>query len=84
MDPAQWKEHSQSSLGEKEIMREIKELQRRVKKRLVIYSVNVLSYRSIVEALRGCSGLFLSLENPDGYDLIPSREAQANSKGGRI
>lgn len=56
--------------GEKEIMKKIKELQRRVKERLVIYSVDVLSYRSIVEALRGCSGLFLSLENPDGYDEV--------------
>ncbi|CAH9093215.1 unnamed protein product [Cuscuta europaea] len=54
--------------GEKEIINKVKDLQKTVKEKLVIYSVDVLSYRSIVEALRGCSGLFCSLDNPDCYD----------------
>lgn len=56
-------------VGEKEIMKKIKDLERTEKERVVIYSVDVLNYRSIVDALKGCCGLFCSLDSPDGYDV---------------
>nr|GMD28794.1 cinnamoyl-CoA reductase-like SNL6 [Ipomoea batatas] len=56
--------------GEKEIMKKIKDLERTEKERVVVYSVDVLNYRSIVDALKGCCGLFCCLDSPDGYDDV--------------
>lgn len=50
-------------------MKKIKDLERTEKERVVVYSVDVLNYRSIVDALKGCCGLFCCLDSPDGYDV---------------
>ncbi|KAJ4958690.1 hypothetical protein NE237_025801 [Protea cynaroides] len=55
------------SNGETEIVRKIREMER-VEERLVVFTVDVLDYHSILVALKGCSALFCSLDNPDGYD----------------
>lgn len=53
--------------GETEIVEKIRDMEL-IEERLVVYSVEVLDYRSILEALKGCSALFCCLDSSDGYD----------------
>ncbi|XP_012071595.1 cinnamoyl-CoA reductase-like SNL6 [Jatropha curcas] len=53
--------------GDTEIGKKIKELEKE-EERLVVFSVDVLDYQSILFALKGCSALFCCLDSPDGYD----------------
>ncbi|PIN02603.1 Flavonol reductase/cinnamoyl-CoA reductase [Handroanthus impetiginosus] len=53
--------------GEKEMMKKITSLER-TQKGLMIFMVDILDYNSILEALKGCCGLFCCLDSPDKYD----------------
>ncbi|KAL9271451.1 Cinnamoyl-CoA reductase-like SNL6-like protein [Drosera capensis] len=53
--------------GEKEILKEIREMEK-VEERLEVFEVDVLDYHSILDAIKGCSGLFCSLDSTEGYD----------------
>ncbi|KAJ7979558.1 Cinnamoyl-CoA reductase-like [Quillaja saponaria] len=53
--------------GETEIEKKIKDMER-LEERLVVFSVDVLDYRSILVALKGCSVLFCCFDSSDGYD----------------
>lgn len=39
----------------------------KVEERLVVFTVDVLDYRSITVALKGCCALFCCLDDSDGY-----------------
>ncbi|KAI6680556.1 hypothetical protein NL676_034437 [Syzygium grande] len=52
--------------GEGEIVEKIRDMEV-VEDRLVFYSVEVLDYRSILEALKGCAAVFCCLDSLDGY-----------------
>ncbi|KAL0345967.1 UNVERIFIED_CONTAM: putative anthocyanidin reductase [Sesamum radiatum] len=54
--------------GEKEIVKKIAGLERTEKGRLTMFTVDILDYHSILEALRLCCGLFCCLDSPDKYD----------------
>lgn len=51
-----------------EIEKKIREMEK-MEERLVVFSVDVLDYRSILVALKGCSALFCCLDSSDGYDV---------------
>lgn len=51
-----------------EIEKKIREMEK-MGERLVVFSVDVLDYRSILVALKGCSALFCCLDSSDGYDV---------------
>ena len=51
-----------------EIEKKIREMEG-MEERLVVFSVDVLDYHSILVALKGCSALFCSLDSSDGYDV---------------
>ncbi|GLT97591.1 hypothetical protein SLE2022_151480 [Rubroshorea leprosula] len=53
--------------GETEMEKKIKELER-VEEKLVVFTVDMLDYHSILVALKGCSALFCCLDCSDGYD----------------
>ncbi|GAB2291523.1 hypothetical protein Dimus_025776 [Dionaea muscipula] len=54
--------------GEKEILKEIREMEK-VEEGLQVFEVDVLDYHSILAAIKGCSGLFCSLDSSSqGYD----------------
>ncbi|KAL4181997.1 hypothetical protein AMTRI_Chr12g240270 [Amborella trichopoda] len=56
--------------GESEITRKIREMGR-LEERLVVFVADVLDYHSILEALKGCCGLFHAVDhshNSEGYD----------------
>ncbi|KAJ7955706.1 Cinnamoyl-CoA reductase-like [Quillaja saponaria] len=53
--------------GELEIEKKIKDLER-MEERLVVFSVDILDYHSILVALKGCSALFCCFDCPDEYD----------------
>ncbi|KAL4654478.1 hypothetical protein ACB092_01G381800 [Castanea dentata] len=50
-----------------EIEKKIREMEK-IEERLVVFSVDVLDYHSILVALKGCSALFCCLDSSDGYD----------------
>ncbi|XAR66706.1 hypothetical protein NMG60_11013020 [Bertholletia excelsa] len=52
---------------ETEIVKKIKDMER-TEERLIVFNADMLDYRSILEALRGCSALFCCLDCQDGYD----------------
>ncbi|ERN07135.1 hypothetical protein AMTR_s00019p00124960 [Amborella trichopoda] len=57
--------------GESEITRKIREMGR-LEERLVVFVADVLDYHSILEALKGCCGLFHAVDhshNSEGYDV---------------
>ncbi|KAJ4833119.1 hypothetical protein Tsubulata_006222, partial [Turnera subulata] len=56
-----------SFAGVTEMERKIRDMERE-EERLVVFSVDVLDYHSILVALKGCCALFCSLDNPDGYE----------------
>lgn len=51
-----------------DIEKKIREMEK-MEERLVVFSVDVLDYRSILVALKGCSALFCCLDSSDGYDV---------------
>lgn len=51
-----------------EIEKKIREMEK-MEERLVVFSVDVLDYHSILVALKGCSALFCCLDSSDGYDV---------------
>lgn len=53
--------------GEKEILKRIRDMEKKEAK-LVVFTVDILDYQSILGALKDCSGLFCSLDSPEGYD----------------
>lgn len=53
--------------GEKEIVKRIREMEEKEEK-LVVFTIDILDYQSILVALKDCSGLFCSLDSPEGYD----------------
>lgn len=53
--------------GDTEIVKKIREMEKE-EERLVVFSVDVLAYRSILVALKGCCAVVCSLESLDGYD----------------
>lgn len=54
--------------GETEIVKKLREIEKE-EERLVLFSVDVLDYHSILVALKGCSALFASLDSSDNYDV---------------
>lgn len=59
------------SAGEREIVQKIRDMEV-IEERLAVYSVEVLDYRSILEALKGCAAVFCCLDSSDGYDDVRS------------
>lgn len=57
----------QSNIGETEIEKKIREMEK-VEERLSVFIIDILDYHSIILALKGCNGLFCSLDSPDGYN----------------
>ncbi|KAM5554069.1 cinnamoyl-CoA reductase-like SNL6 [Rosa sericea] len=53
--------------GETEIQKRIREMEKE-EERLVVFSVDVLDYHSILLALKGCSAVFCCLDSPEAYD----------------
>ncbi|XP_058227245.1 cinnamoyl-CoA reductase-like SNL6 isoform X2 [Rhododendron vialii] len=53
--------------GEAEIVKKIRDMEG-IEEGLVVYSVDVLDYHSILEALKGCCALFCCLDSQEGYD----------------
>lgn len=53
--------------GEPEIVKKIRDMEKE-EERLVLFSVDVLDYHSILVALKGCSALFASFDSSDNYD----------------
>ncbi|KAK4431914.1 putative anthocyanidin reductase [Sesamum alatum] len=58
--------------GEKEILKKIAALERTEKGRLRMFSVDILDYHSILEALRLCCGLFCCLDNKNDEKMVDS------------
>ncbi|KAI7993004.1 Cinnamoyl-CoA reductase-like SNL6 [Camellia lanceoleosa] len=54
-------------VGETELVKLIGEMER-VEEKLVVFTVDVLDYPSILEALKGCNALFCCSDSPQGYD----------------
>lgn len=54
--------------GETEIVKKIRDMEG-IEEGLVVYSVDVLDYHSILEALKGCCALFCCLDSQEGYDV---------------
>ncbi|KAF7154285.1 hypothetical protein RHSIM_Rhsim01G0016100 [Rhododendron simsii] len=52
---------------EAEIVKKIRDMEG-IEEGLVVYSVDVLDYHSILEALKGCCALFCCLDSQEGYD----------------
>ncbi|KAJ9689117.1 hypothetical protein PVL29_014656 [Vitis rotundifolia] len=52
--------------GETEIVKKIREM-KKVEERLLVFTVDVLDYHSIIVALKGCCALFCCLDDSDGY-----------------
>ncbi|XP_059637587.1 cinnamoyl-CoA reductase-like SNL6 [Cornus florida] len=52
---------------ENEMVKKIRDMQRS-ENRLVVFTVDVLDYQSILETLKGCCGLFCCLDTSDKYD----------------
>ncbi|XP_015583419.2 cinnamoyl-CoA reductase-like SNL6 [Ricinus communis] len=57
----------QKNNGETEIEKEINDMEKE-EERLVVFSVDVLDYQSVLFALKGCSASFCCLDSADGYD----------------
>lgn len=55
--------------GEREIVEKIRDMEV-VEDRLVVHSVEVLEYRSILESLKGCAAVFCCLDSSDGYNDV--------------
>ncbi|GMP84194.1 hypothetical protein CsSME_00037811 [Camellia sinensis var. sinensis] len=53
--------------GETEIVKKIRDMET-IEERLMVSTVDVLDYHSILEALKGCCALFCCLDCQDGYD----------------
>ncbi|KAL7228072.1 hypothetical protein ACSBR1_022863 [Camellia fascicularis] len=56
------------NMGETELVKLIGEMER-VEEKLVVFTVDVLDYHSILEALKGCNALFCCSDSPQGYDV---------------
>ncbi|XP_061992789.1 cinnamoyl-CoA reductase-like SNL6 isoform X2 [Rosa rugosa] len=52
---------------ETEIQKKIREMEKE-EERLVVFSVDVFDYHSILLALKGCSAVFCCLDSPEAYD----------------
>ncbi|GAB2267479.1 hypothetical protein Dimus_002462 [Dionaea muscipula] len=59
--------HAGAGAGEKEIVKQIRAMDE-VEESLVVFEVDVLDYHSILSAIKGCSGLFCSLDSSQGYE----------------
>lgn len=55
-------------IGEKEIIKKITDLQK-TEKGLTIFTVDMLDYHSILEAVKGCCALFCCLDSPFQYEV---------------
>ncbi|GFY95595.1 NAD(P)-binding Rossmann-fold superfamily protein [Actinidia rufa] len=53
--------------GETEIVKKIRDMEG-IEEKLVVSTVDVLDYHSILEAVKGCCALFFCLDSQDGYD----------------
>ncbi|KAA8535401.1 hypothetical protein F0562_030444 [Nyssa sinensis] len=53
--------------GETELVKKIRDMQR-IEERVVVFTVDMLDYHSILEAMKGCCALFCCLDSSDGYD----------------
>ncbi|PSS08211.1 Cinnamoyl-CoA reductase-like [Actinidia chinensis var. chinensis] len=53
--------------GETEIVKKIRDMEG-IEEKLVVSTVDVLDYHSILEAVKGCCALFCCLDSQDGYD----------------
>ncbi|CAL5328346.1 unnamed protein product [Camellia sinensis] len=53
--------------GETEVVKKIRDMET-IEERLMVSTVDVLDYHSILEALKGCFALFCCLDCQDGYD----------------
>ena len=52
-------------------MKRIRDMEKKEAK-LVVFAIDILDYQSILGALKDCSGLFCSLDSPEGYDVSSS------------
>ncbi|XP_057514189.1 cinnamoyl-CoA reductase-like SNL6 isoform X2 [Actinidia eriantha] len=59
--------HAAIQKNETEIVKKIRDMEG-IEEKLVVSTVDVLDYHSILEAVKGCCALFCCLDSQDGYD----------------